>query len=135
MGCGVVWVDNNDSIMAQHSFSCNIGANAFTAELWAFLFVCLAVPSNSSIQIYTDCSSIISNFIGSDYERLLIRWDKLDLFAITPKLIAYIKANHISLEFIKVKAHSNNLFNDTADDCAKRAIYAGQFHISYKDII
>ena len=38
LGCGVVWVDDNDSIMAQHSFSCNISANSSRKGVQTNLF-------------------------------------------------------------------------------------------------
>ncbi|CAG8545758.1 6640_t:CDS:2, partial [Gigaspora rosea] len=54
------------------------------------------------------------------------RAQKRSNFLLTEKIIDPIKTNNIALELNKVKAHSNNKWNDLADKLAKKGCEASE---------
>ena len=121
----LAWLQT-DPLWPLISFHCSFSLHnpsSTLAELLAIIATLLVVPSNSHIQIFTDSSSVISTF------------DKIQFFLSTPSshnpiykihhyplwlyLLKLISTQQITLQMKKVKAHSDDQFNDMVDRLAK----------------
>jgi ribonuclease HI len=125
MGIGWVIVDNNlrDSSV---SFKCRIGdwPSSTQAELGAIWTALLVVPKESNVKIYSDSKVAIEgiqNFKGSTSIRNNF---KIKNRTLINQIIDCSESKKINLEFIKVKSHSKDKWNDEADKIAKEGLWS-----------
>ncbi|RIA83521.1 hypothetical protein C1645_833707 [Glomus cerebriforme] len=102
----------------------------------AILTAIITCPKSANITIHTDSQCCISTFNRiMDPLTPLRRLQKIPNFLIWQAIKYIIRSNAISLDLRKVKAHSNDLYNDAADALAKEgassptAIYLNFKHI------
>uniref|UniRef100_U9SKJ0 RNase H type-1 domain-containing protein n=1 Tax=Rhizophagus irregularis (strain DAOM 181602 / DAOM 197198 / MUCL 43194) TaxID=747089 RepID=U9SKJ0_RHIID len=109
--------------MILHSFRSEISyfPSSNKAELLAVISALIVLPSNSEVTIYTDSNNVITGY-----------YDIIDRnnFIILPRKFFKIKTNNIywnilreiivtnnlTLDFIKVKGHSDDYFNNYIDE-------------------
>src|SRR5437764_11805035 len=93
----------------------------------------LAVPSMfSHINIYTDSQAVIDGITNGQKSTWSIRqYSKTPNAAIIEQIIKTAETKGQDIRLIKVKKHSGNVFNDTADDIAKNAVLAAHQDPSY----
>jgi ribonuclease HI len=105
----------------QLSFTFENWPSSSRAELAAVVAALLVAPPNSNITIYTDSASVISCFKTHDstlqhLPRNIMKSPNYILWLI---LYDIIKINNLTVDFIKVKAHSGDVNNEAADTLAK----------------
>lgn len=99
--------------------------SSFKAELTAIFLAILTVPFYSTVTIQTDSLSVIkkyeklSNICPKKTHR---KWLKEKNWSLWIRLIETIQKKNLQIKFVKVKAHSNNIFNNQVDQLAKRAV-------------
>ena len=127
MGAG--WVQLNDSeeeILDTMSIKAFQWPSSTKAELIAIWSMLLTIPSEAEVIVYTDSLAAIcameSGFSLETARRAL----KQSNFLLTEKIVDLIKTKNIHLELNKVKAHSNNKWNDLADKLAKKGCEASE---------
>lgn len=122
VGCGAVLLDNNKII---HTISNNVSnekLSKFNNVAGEILAVCYALEK--AIQLGYKVSIIHIDYIG------LINWYEGSWVARNWLSQLYVErireySKYIQIEFKKVKAHSNDKFNDLADELAKKSIGKG----------
>ena len=92
-------------------------------------------PRNSQIQIYTDSLSIILKY-DKLIKKPLISSKILSLkyWPIWVTLLNYIKSFNLTINFHKVQAHSDNIFNDNADYLAKHYLISPFLELNHTNI-
>ncbi|CAB4442140.1 unnamed protein product [Rhizophagus irregularis] len=87
--------------MILHSFRSEISyfSSSNKAELLAVISVLIVLPSNSEVTIYTDLNNVITGYY--------------DIISILREIIV---TNNLTLDFIKVKGHSDDYFNNYIDE-------------------
>jgi ribonuclease HI len=92
------------------------------AELFAIFVTLLISPRNATITIYTDSKSIIDhydNFSQFNYPFLSRNiFKQSSNISLWSYIFDIIHINSLSLSFVKVKAHSGNLYNEQVDTLA-----------------
>ena len=100
-------------------------------ELMAIVCAIITVPNNSEIIIYTDSENTIKHF--KKIEQTKFKLNPRQFFKQERNGIAWnilceiILTKKINIELIKVKAHSNNVYNDYVDNLCKQAHTKDQF--------
>ncbi|PKY52810.1 hypothetical protein RhiirA4_470673 [Rhizophagus irregularis] len=87
------------------------------AETMAILTALLTAPTNGNIIIYTDSQAAIDAFHKSSNLSSISprRYNKINNNILWPSIHQTIKTLQLTIRFHKVKAHSNDTFNDIAD--------------------
>ena len=99
--------------------------SACRSELTAIIASLLVSPPNSFVTVYTDSLSTIRHYeqtvdsLLSTFPRNILKESNNLLWSI---LRSIIRINNIHVTFVKVQAHSSNIFNDRVDLLAKLAI-------------
>jgi ribonuclease HI len=123
---GIGWVQIQDSdILHTYQAKIQYWPSAYKAELMSILSVICVCPRNSTINIYTDSQSIISKF--NKLTTTHPNPNKVSSFNYWPiwqTLLHLIKSLKHKLNFHKVQAHSDNIFNNSADTLAKDHLYS-----------
>ncbi|PKB96848.1 hypothetical protein RhiirA5_434130 [Rhizophagus irregularis] len=99
--------------------------SSFKSESLAILTILLVLPPYATSSIYTDSQNCIDTFnqrIGSPVISPRRRL-KQNNFLIWDLIIWLISHYHLTIQLLKVKAHSNNKCNDQANALAKMAKY------------
>ncbi|RIA87503.1 hypothetical protein C1645_740065 [Glomus cerebriforme] len=115
--------DNFDKI--TFTASSEKWASPLKAELISIVSVLLILNKNSKVKIFTDCQSIITYFYShkkEDYWSNIRNNFKNNNNLLWTILFDIIITNNIEIELIKVKAHSNDYYNNIVDTLAKRAL-------------
>jgi ribonuclease HI len=116
---GIGWTLDHTTIKADFSASAAINPSSSKAEALAILSVLTVCPANSKVTIYTDSQTCIFN-----YQKMLTQYRyrkllKIKNHDIWKSIMKVMEIRYISLTLLKVKAHSNNLLNDRADQLSK----------------
>ena len=117
---GFIIVKNN---MILHSFRSEISyfPSSNKGELLAVISALIVLPSNSEITIYADSNNVIigyydiidrNNFIILPRKFFKIRTNNI-YWSILREIIV---TNNLTLDFVKVKGHSDNYFNNYIDE-------------------
>jgi ribonuclease HI len=84
----------------------------------------LTIPKESSIAIYTDTQaaidSINNTILNKDHSRAILT---LHNHSIILNIVDLTQGKHLNLMLIKVKGHSDDIYNDIADLLAEEAAY------------
>ena len=118
---GIGWVQVcDDQILHKFSAQIQLWPSSYKAELVSILSAISTCPCNSQIQIYTDSLSIILKY-NKLLKKPLISSKILSLkyWPIWVTLLNYIKSFNLTINFYKVQAHNDNIYNDNADYLAK----------------
>ena len=97
----------------------------FKVELTAILLAVLTIPFKSVVTIQTDGLSVIKKYKKLSEmcpKRTHRKWLKEKNWSLWIRLIDIIKKKELQIEFLKVQAHSDNVFNNQVDQLAKLAI-------------
>jgi ribonuclease HI len=91
-----------------------------TAEMLAIWAAILTIPKGKKLVIFTDSNAAIRNISkGLAYiDRNEVLKKKNALWVL--KIIDIVKTKNIQIEWVKVKSHSKNRWNDKADSLAKK---------------
>src|SRR6266487_4216584 len=92
-------------------------------------------PCNSQIQIYTDSLSIILKY-NKLIKKPLISSKILSLkyWPIWVTLLNYIKSFNLTINFHKVQAYSDNIYNNNADYLAKHHLFSSFLEFNHTNI-
>ncbi|CAB4384211.1 unnamed protein product [Rhizophagus irregularis] len=123
MAFGFIFIENGNISQKFRSEVINFPTST-KVELIAMLSALIVLPKNSQITIYTDSNNIITG-----YYDIINRYN----FRISPRRFFKIKSNNVfwsmiqeimitnnlTLDFVKIKSHSNDLFNNYIDEYIK----------------
>src|SRR5260363_159753 len=117
----IAWIQVFDN-QISHSFSAQIQnwPSSYKAELIAILSAISTCPRNSNIHIYTDSLSIISKY--NTLNSQIQNYNKLYSYNYWPiwhTLLNLIKSLSLNIIFHKVQVHSNDIYNNKANELAK----------------
>jgi len=99
----------------EHSYSSTI------LELLAIISVILVIPNDKKVTICTDSQAVIlkMNTILQDYNEKSMRKELKDKDIYTWNWVKlFIKTNRLSIDFIKVKGHGDDEYNNICDKMA-----------------
>jgi ribonuclease HI len=119
MGFG--WLEIN--LNTTYKGSCILNPSSTKSESYAILTTLLTVPNNSSVEIYTDSQNCIHNY--NTFSNSLISHRKQlnhNNHLLWTFIMEIIKNKNLKITLIKVKAHSNNIYNDMADELATQGL-------------
>ena len=134
MGIGWVQVGDNQ-ILHKFSAQIQLWLSFYKAKLVSVLLAVSTCPRNSQIQIYTDSLSIILKYNKLTKKLLILsKISSLQYWPIWVTLLNYIKSFNLSIEFHKVQAHSDNIYNDNADYLAKHHLFSSFLEFNYTNI-
>ena len=118
---GIAWIQiYNNSIIHQFSAQIQNWSSLYKAELTAILLAICTCSQNSIIYIYTDSQSIISKYkalLNAKYNTSKIY--SYNYWPIWHTLLYLIQLYSNTITLYKVLAHSDNEFNNFADQLAK----------------
>lgn len=122
VGCGAILIDNDEIISKISRNVTNEKLHKFNNVAGEILAVCFALEE--AIKIGYEMAIVHVDYIG------LINWYNGTWMARNWLSKLYIErireySKHIQIEFVKVKAHSDNKYNDIVDILAKKAIGKG----------
>ncbi|EXX68035.1 hypothetical protein RirG_108850 [Rhizophagus irregularis DAOM 197198w] len=125
---GFAWIETSNSTPSSNipppSFKGALSFNPSStkAEIYALLTTIIVVPNNSAIDVFTDSLNMIQTFHKITNKSTSIRQKLKCKNHIAWRLIdTLIEKKGLTLRLHKVKAHSNDFWNDTADDLANMA--------------
>ena len=103
------------------SFYCAINKwpSSTRAELAAIWTALLTIPSYSTVQIYTDSAAAIQGITNALAIQQQAKWAKLNNITLLQHIRSCITSKHLTVSMHKVKGHSDNYYNDLADNLAK----------------
>ncbi|RIA96716.1 hypothetical protein C1645_754305 [Glomus cerebriforme] len=134
---GLGWLETSNTNNIT-SFCAKIShhASSTRAEIMAIFTALLTTPPNSQINIHTDSQCSISSFNRIMNPLTSLRWlHKIPNFLIWQAVKHTITSNNLTVHLHKVKAHSNNLFNDAADALAKEgSLLTSAIHLNFKNL-
>ncbi|PKY29581.1 hypothetical protein RhiirB3_391921 [Rhizophagus irregularis] len=119
---GYEWTTSNlTDVNITHNGSLEFFPSSTKAETMAILTALIVSPQNSSINIYTDSQAAIDTFHKSSnlISISLRRFNKINNNILWSTVHYIIDKLNLHITLYKVKAHSNNTFNDIADAQAK----------------
>lgn len=123
-GFGVVIVDENDNLISTYFQSKTYTTNN-EMEMMAIIWACgYAKSKNENIKIYSDSSYAINTFSNWMYGWERNGWVKGD--GKIPENLKIVKAffelnKEMNIEFVKVRGHQGNKWNELADKLATEA--------------
>ncbi|PKY35572.1 hypothetical protein RhiirB3_456551 [Rhizophagus irregularis] len=118
------WLALDDDGLILESSSLQIPScfpSALRSEIYAVVLGLIALSHGSSISIYTDCSQLISlwkRFVDVPFSPKLLREQNHLLWLSIRHLV---KDRNLTVDLIKVPAHSDDIYNAQADFLAKDA--------------
>src|SRR4051795_6246784 len=99
------------------------------------LFVLLLVISdNTQCKVYSDCQSLINTFHKVKTNLEPAQKYRRPMYPIWNLITEWLHLRNITLVLIKVKRHSDNTFNQHADELARQGLVSSAFVISPEDI-
>jgi ribonuclease HI len=117
---GMGWlILKDEKVLAEFCASSFEWPSSTRMELMAVISLISVLPLNSTINIFTDSKNIIdtynrlSHYMSFRKKRKIINYNLWELF------FWILKEFSITLKFHKVKAHSDNIYNNRADILAK----------------
>jgi ribonuclease HI len=121
MGYG--WIFSSDSSLnISYSGSAIHWASSTKAEILAILTALIVCPQGSTVDIYTDSACAISTFNSLHDPKLTPRrFQKINNVLLWQAIKHIIVILNLKVSLHKVKAHSDNIYNDMADNLAKQA--------------
>jgi ribonuclease HI len=128
---GYDWIEPNLNVTFKGS--CILNPSSTKSESYAILTVLLTVPNNSSVNIYTDSQNCIYNY--NNFSNLLVSRRKQlnhNNHLLWTFIMAIIKDKSLKLTLFKVKAHSNNIYNDMADELATQGLNTEPINLDIK---
>jgi len=129
---GIGWVQIQDeTIIHNYSAEIKLWPSSYKAELMAILSAISTCPRCSHITIYTDSQSIISKYNKlKNSPPTSNKQHSYNYWPIWHTLLNLIQTYQLSVNLHKVTAHSNNTFNNIADELAKNQnhLYSLNFH-------
>jgi ribonuclease HI len=129
MGYG--WIEPN--LNTTFKGSCILNPLSTKSESYAILTVLLTLPNNSSVYIYTDSQNCIHNY--NNFSNPLLSCRKQlnhNNHLLWTFIIEIIKDKGLKLTLNKVKAHSNNIYNDMADELATQGLNTEPINLDIK---
>ena len=114
-----------------------IWANSSNAEIFALLIVLFIAPYSSSLKVFTDSLVMIQTFNHIFSTRL---YNYPSLLFKTPFYIYWcfifklIEQRNLNVTLVKVKAHSNDPYNDKVDQLAKSTLYSPPLQLNFSYI-
>jgi hypothetical protein len=129
MGYG--WIETQLNVTFKRS--CILNPSLTKSESYAILTVLLTVPNNSIVDIHTDSQNCIHNF-NTFSNPLISRRKHLNHnnHLLWTFIMEIIKDKGINLTLFKVKAHSNNIYNDMADELATQGLTIEPINLNIK---
>ncbi|GBB92040.1 hypothetical protein RclHR1_19570003 [Rhizophagus clarus] len=128
---GLGWLITNIDA-TQLSFSCR--ANKFPTltktESLALVSALTTCPANSSVTINTDSKCIIDTFTYLSTNPLTRRFQKCNNYLIWAAIFKIIKSHYLTVTLTKVKAYSDDKYNNKADALANQ----GRCSTTYIDV-
>ncbi len=134
MGFGWMVV-NNEAF--EFSASAILWPSSTKAKMLACLSTLMVVPVNATVTLYTDSAATITGFEKLDEFRNLSarRREKILNFQLWMTVAHIIECKCLTVNMIKVKAHSGDRLNDRADKLAKEvAVSAPRLNIIYMNL-
>ena len=134
MGLGWVVV-NNEAL--EFSASAVLWPFSTKAKILACLTALLVAPLNAKVTLYTDSVAIIIRFDNINTFRNLSvqKKEKISNFQIWLSIAYIIECKNLTLNMVKIKAHSGDRLNDRADNLAKvAASSAPHLNVKYLSI-
>ena len=134
MGFGWMVV-NNEAF--EFSASAILWPSSTKAKMLACLSTLMVVPVNATVTLYTDSAATITGFEKLDEFRNLSarRREKILNFQLWMTVAHIIECKCLTVNMIKVKAHSGDRLNDRADKLAKEAaVSAPRLNIIYLNL-
>jgi len=119
-GIGIVQIENETEI-GNLNIKIDSKKEINHLETVAIMIVLLMTPRDSIVSIYTNsknAQTLVNDCLKEDNNNLRKLLNKTD-FIIRKWINDFIKDNRININIVKVKAHSNNKFNEKADKLAK----------------
>ncbi|PKK63163.1 hypothetical protein RhiirC2_789305 [Rhizophagus irregularis] len=119
MGHG--WIFSSDlNANITYSGASREWASSTKAELLAIITALIVCPPSSTITIHTDSNNCINTYNKLSSPKLTARrFQNINNCTLWNTLKYIISTLQLSVSFIKVKAHSGDILNDTADILAK----------------
>jgi hypothetical protein len=119
---GFGWIQTNSNI-PNISFkgSTIFFPSSFKSESFAILLILITLPPGAICRIYTDSQNCIDTFNSRLHSSAISprRRLKQNNFLIWDLIFWLITHHALTVQLLKIKAHSNNKFNDQADSLAK----------------
>jgi ribonuclease HI/endonuclease/exonuclease/phosphatase family metal-dependent hydrolase len=120
MGIGWIQIYNNSPIQNYSAQILN-WPSSYKAELIAILSAICTCPRNSNIDIYTDSQSVTSKYSKLTSSTLPSnKTYSYNYWPIWHTILNLIKSYSYKLTFHKVTAHSDNIFNNLANNLAQQ---------------
>jgi ribonuclease HI len=113
--------------------SCVLNPSSTKSESYAILIILLVVPNNAQINIYTDSQNCIHNYIYFT-NPLISRRKQLNHnnHLLWTFMIELIKQKNLTLTFHKVKAHSNDPYNDITDELTTQELNEDPINLHFQ---
>jgi ribonuclease HI len=125
---------NSSSPFVQFKANIERWCSSNRAELAAILMALLISPSNSTINIFTDCKSVIDHYstlISHSVisPRLIFKGSTNNL--LWSMIMDIVTINSLNVTFHKIKAHSGDYYNDFVDNLARTSHSYNNLSISF----
>jgi ribonuclease HI len=129
MGFG--WIEPHYNVTFKGS--CILNPSSTKSESYAILTALLTLPNNSTVNIYTDSQNCIHNY-NNFSNPLLSRRKQLNHnnHLLWTFIMEIIKDKGLKLTLHKVKAHSNNIYNDMVDELATQGLNIEPINLNIK---
>ena len=135
MGFGWLLLKDNEATPIAKFFKSSIGWPSSTRmELLAVVSIVSVLNKNSKVTLYTDSANVISKFDLLKKETIFRRKRKTPNYNLWDILFLIINKLNIELNFVKVKAHAGDCFNEMADYLAKRGTTEPRLNINNKSV-
>ena len=95
-------------------------ASSTRAELYAIFLALMISPLDCTVDIFTDSQCAIQGITG--WLLANKKWTKFNNNLLPFKIGILVKEKNIDLKLNKVKGHSNDFWNDQADELAKEGL-------------
>ena len=103
-------------------------------ELLAVISIVSVLNKNSKVTLYTDSANVISKFALLKRETIFRRKRKTSNYNLWDILFLIIDKLNIEVNFVKVKAHDGDRFNEMADYLAKRGTTEPRLNVNNKRV-
>ena len=126
---GIGWVLKTEDHNITFQARTNQTFSFFTrAELLVILSTLITIPSNTTVELYTDSQAAINSIYTHQLKNRNKQKKQLKNQITLDNIYQIIKTLNIQLNLYKVKAHTGNTDNERADLLAKQVINMLQLH-------
>jgi ribonuclease HI len=133
---GVAWYNTKTEYTFKHKVTGIVSST--TPESLAILLVLEITPSNWSVNVYTNSQSVVYRLysvIFGKYENTpILHIFKTSNWQIWKTIYYIIYLKNLLVSVIKIKVHSDNSFNNTADTLAKEGCYLSNSVYVYNNL-